>query len=137
MVDAGLLDSGMVDAGLPDAGAADAGRADAGTADGGGPDAGTTDAGIAVDAGPLVSFANSIAPILTMYCAGCHADRPLYSDARARVVPGNPTMSLLFQKITGTQSVGAPMPLGGQLSVDDPAATALIERWILEGALNN
>lgn len=121
-VDAGRVDSGVVDAGRPDAGAADAGR---------------TDAGMTVDAGPPVSFATNIAPIFTMYCVSCHTDRATYSNARARVVPGSPFSSLIFQKITGTQTVGSPMPLGGQLSVDDPAATALIERWILQGALNN
>jgi len=132
--DAGLFDAGpmIIDAGRPDAGAPDAGRPDAGAAD-----AGRTDGGMTVDAGPPVSFATTIAPIFTMSCVSCHTDRPMYSNARARVVPGSPLTSVIFQKITGTQTVGSPMPLGGQLSVDDPAATALIERWILQGALNN
>jgi hypothetical protein len=131
--DAGLFDGGPmpldagVDAGRPDAGATDAGR----------PDSGTTDAGMAIDAGPPVSFSISIAPIFTMYCVSCHTDRALYSNARARVTPGSPLTSLIFQRITGTQTVGSPMPLGGQLSVADPAATALIERWIRQGAPNN
>ncbi len=131
--DAGLFDGGPmpldagVDAGRPDAGATDAGR----------PDSGTTDAGMAIDAGPPVSFSINIAPIFTMYCVSCHTDRALYSNARARVTPGSPLTSLIFQRITGTQTVGSPMPLGGQLSVADPAATALIERWILQGAPNN
>lgn len=89
------------------------------------------------DAGPPVSFMTDVAPIFSNYCAGCHPSRPTYSDARARVVPFNPAGSLIFQKITGTQSSGGPMPPGGQLSVDDPAATLTIERWILQGALNN
>lgn len=143
--DAGLFDAGPmpVDAGPPDAGRADAGapvdagRPDAGGAvDAGRPDAGASDAG-SLDAGPPVSFMNDVAPIFTMYCVGCHASRAVYSNARARVVPGSPFTSLIYQKITGTQSQGAPMPLGGQLSVDDPAATSTIERWILQGALDN
>lgn len=89
------------------------------------------------DAGPPVSFMNDVSPIFSMYCASCHPNRPLYSDARARVVPGNPAASLIYQKITGTQSTGSPMPPGGQLSVADPAATLVIEQWILQGAPNN
>lgn len=136
--DAGLFDGGPmpIDAGV-DAGRVDAGVADAGRPDAGASDAGRTDAGMTVDAGPPVSFATNIVPIFTMYCVSCHTDRATYSNARARVVPGSPLASTIFQKITGTQTVGSPMPLGGQLSVDDPAATALIERWILQGALNN
>lgn len=130
--DAGLFDAGpMIDAGV------DAGRVDAGVADAGRPDAGSpVDAG-AVDAGRPVSFMNDLVPIFTMYCTSCHTNRATYADVRARVVPGSPLSSLLYQKITGTQTVGAPMPLGGQLSVDDAPATALIETWIRQGALNN
>jgi hypothetical protein len=90
-----------------------------------------------VDAGPPVSFMNDVAPVLSGACSACHANRASYTDARARVVPRNPAASLLYQKITGTQSLGGPMPPGGQLSVADPAGTALIEGWILQGALNN
>ena len=131
--DAGLFDGGpmIVDAGV------DAGRPDSGVPDAGRPDAGGSDGGMTVDAGPPLSFSTNIAPIFTMYCVICHSDRAMYSNVRARVVPGSPLTSLIFQKITGTQTVGSPMPLGGQLSVDDPAATSLIERWILQGALNN
>lgn len=92
---------------------------------------------MAVDAGPPVSFMNDVAPIFTMYCVSCHASRADYTNARMRVVPFSPPTSLIFQKITGTQSTGSPMPLGGQLSVDNPAATLTIEQWILQGALNN
>jgi len=44
-----------------------------------------------------------------------------------RVVPGHPSDSLLYQKIAGVQSCGAPMPLGGQLSA---AQRLCIEDWI-------
>jgi hypothetical protein len=50
-----------------------------------------------------------------------------------RVVPGNPDDSYLVQKIEGTASVGAQMPLGGpELSDDEIAA---IRQWITDGAL--
>ncbi|MDP3232287.1 MAG: hypothetical protein Q8S33_16765 [Myxococcales bacterium] len=133
--DAGVSDAGRVDAGIADAGLSDAGISDAGPADAGPADAGRPDAGMTVDAGPPVSFATNIVPIFTMYCVSCHPDRATYSDARARVVPGSPLTSVIYQRITGI--AGAPMPQGGQLSNDDPAATALIERWILQGAPNN
>lgn len=126
-VDAGRVDSGVVDAGRMDAGTTDAGRVDSGVVDAGRP-----------DAGPPVSFMTDLVPVFSNYCVSCHANRATYADVRARVTPNNPTSSLLFQKITATQSVGAPMPQGtaGLFSVDPPA-TALIERWILQGALNN
>ncbi len=126
--DAGTFDAGpLIDAGRPDAGAIDAGRLDAGVVG----DAGRP------DAGPPVSFMNDVAPIFASNCSGCHPSRPDHSNARARVVPFNPLGSLIFQKITGTQSSGGSMPPSGQLSVADPAATRTIERWILQGALNN
>lgn len=137
--DAGLFDAGPIvsDAGRTDSGVGDAGRTDAGTTDAGRMDAGVMDAG-RPDAGPPVSFMTDLVPVFSNYCVSCHANRTTYADVRARVTPNNPTASLLFQKITATQSVGAPMPFGtaGLFSVD-PAATALIERWILQGALNN
>ena len=132
--DAGPPDAGR-DAGSMDAGAMDAGRPDGGT-DGGRPDGGS-DAGMTIDAGPPVSFMTDLVPVFSGNCVSCHANRSTYSDVRARVVPFNPPSSLIFQKITGTQSTGNPMPPGGQLSAADPAATSLIERWILQGALNN
>lgn len=112
---------------------------DAGTFDGGGPrDSGTVvpDAGVRPTDGG-VSFQADLVPIFIRYCVSCHANRATHADVRARVVPGDPPGSLLYQKITGTQTRGAPMPLGGQLSNDDPPATMLIERWIRQGAANN
>src|SRR5688500_11954272 len=50
-----------------------------------------------------------------------------------RVEPGNPDDSYLVQKIEGTASVGARMPLGGpNLSAEEIAA---IRQWITDGAL--
>lgn len=47
------------------------------------------------------------------------------------VVPGDPSSSLLYDKLTNTPpSCGAPMPFGGTFSGD----TALIREWILMGA---
>jgi hypothetical protein len=120
------LDAGVFDAG----GAVDAGR------DGGlSPDAGRSDAGRA-DAG--VSFSNDVVPILNG-CLGCHPNRATFSDARARVAPGNPTTSLLYQKMIGTQASGNAMPPPPQppLVVSNPDEVSTIERWIQQGALNN
>ncbi len=51
---------------------------------------------------------------------------------RVRVVPGNPTMSLLYQKITNTQTCGASMPRNAALL---PAADQnVIRSWIAAGA---
>jgi hypothetical protein len=132
--DAGTFDAGppIIDAGRPDAGAIDAGFIDAGRVDSGM----VGDAGRA-DAGPPVSFMNDVSPIFASNCSVCHPSRPEYANARARVVPFNPLGSLIYQKITGTQSSGGSMPPSGQLSVADPAATLTIQRWILQGALNN
>lgn len=138
------FDGGEYDAAFPTSRDAsinfDAGRFDAGQVDAGA-DAGRTDAGTPVDAGRVdagtVSFQTDLVPVFTRYCVSCHATRNTYAEVRARVVPGDPPSSLLYQKITGTQTQGAPMPLGGQLSNDDPAATTLIERWIRAGASNN
>lgn len=132
-IDAGRIDSGVVDSGVRmDAGTTDAGRVDSGVMDSGVMDAGRP------DAGPPVSFMTDLVPVFSNYCVSCHTNRATYADVRARVTPNNPSGSLLFQKITATQSTGQPMPFGtaGLFSVDPPA-TALIERWILQGALNN
>jgi hypothetical protein len=127
----------------------DAGRpADGGV---GGMDAGTTmDAGSTVDAGMMVDagmtmdagvqggdggvrFSADVAPALGV-CLGCHPDRNTYADVRARVTPGDPSMSRLYQRIT---SQARPMPPSGPLSGSDPQGTANIEAWIRAGALDN
>ena len=132
MVDAGRPDAGL-DAGvIPDAGPmVDAGQPDAGPR----PDAGL-DAGVMPpDAGPPVSFMTDLAPVFGANCTSCHPTRDTYAEVRARVTPGNPNTSVIYQRITGL--AGNPMPPGGQLSSTDPAGTELIRRWILQGAPNN
>ena len=122
--------------------------------------AGCSDLGDKVDDGPLepppdtVSFITDIQPIFDANCAGCHglggaADldlRPGFSHASLvgvtateidmpRVDPGQPPTSWLFLKITGTQTVGDPMPPGGSRL---PESTLdLVAQWIVEGALDN
>lgn len=56
-----------------------------------------------------------------------------------RVVPNNPTGSLLYQKITGTQPMGCgtPMPPFGMvmgLNDTEPDLVARIQQWIMSGA---
>lgn len=108
-----------------------------------------------VPAPPItVSFASDIQPIFDANCTGCHGSggfagldlRAGFSHASLvdvtateidlpRVDPGDPTNSWLYRKLTGTQTVGDPMPYG---AFPLPAASvALVEQWILEGALDN
>jgi hypothetical protein len=58
------------------------------------------------------------------------------SSGDTRVVPGNPSESLLVQKVSGaTPPCGSPMPLGGPpLS---SAQVTLIQDWIKGGASND
>jgi hypothetical protein len=100
------------------------------------------DAGLdaGVDAG-LVSYAADIAPIFGGACGGCHAWNPgsvvnvvASSCGTPLVVPSMPSMSLIYQKVTGTQGCGGSMPPSGSLTA---AQIDLINRWILQGALNN
>jgi hypothetical protein len=49
-----------------------------------------------------------------------------------RVDPGNPDDSYLIQKLEGTATVGARMPLGGPFLSDDEMAA--IRQWIADGA---
>jgi hypothetical protein len=122
--------------------------------------AGCADLGEKVDDGPLqpppdtVSFATDIQPIFDLNCIGCHGLggnagldlRDGFSHASLvgvtateinmpRVDPGQPQTSWLYLKLTGTQTSGDPMPAGG---FPLPEATvALVEQWIVEGALDN
>jgi len=86
-----------------------------------------------VDAGPTVSFRDDVAPALTV-CLSCHSQRNTHAEASALVTANAPARSVLYQRIT---SMGRPMPPSGPLLVSNPAGTALIERWILQGAPNN
>lgn len=138
--DAGVYDAGPDagnDAGT-DAGRPDAGVRDAGTVDAGRPDAGTSDAGLD---GGSVSYAADIAPIFSGVCGGCHAwnytsvvNVTAMSCGTTLVVPGNSGQSLIYQKVTATQSCGGSMPPSGSLSAGQ---LDLINRWIAQGALNN
>lgn len=58
------------------------------------------------------------------------------SGCGTRVVPGNPTSSLLLTKLEGTQPVtcGDPMPIGTMLPADQIAA---VRTWITNGAPND
>lgn len=122
--------------------------------------AGCADLGDEVDDGPLqappvlVSYASDIQPIFDLNCVSCHGLGGFAGlDLRAgsshaslvgttsteidmpRVDPGQPQTSWLYLKLTGTQTVGDPMPYGG---LPLPAATVeLVEQWIVEGALDN
>lgn len=145
-------DAGAADAGLPDAGLI--GGADAGVD--AGSDAGVY-AGSPVDAG--VSFATQVWPIFQTHCAGCHiagasgglslAQAVAYENlvgqpsnclaSLPRIDPGSPATSLLYLKITNDAAkCGSSMPFGQTPLVgQDPAAVALINAWILEGARDN
>ena len=59
-------------------------------------------------------------------------DVPSLEDSGVqRVVPGNPDDSYLIQKLEGTASVGAQMPIGSTL---DQATIDVIRQWITDGA---
>lgn len=55
-----------------------------------------------------------------------------------RIEPGDPSQSYLFLKVTGNQTdvggSGATMPLGGSLTEQE---IQTLEKWILDGALDN
>ncbi len=50
------------------------------------------------------------------------------------IVPGNPTMSLLVQKVSSTPPCGVEMPVGGMLQ---PTEVKMLTDWIAAGAMNN
>ena len=57
------------------------------------------------------------------------------SSGETRVVPGNASQSLLFQKVSqASPSCGSPMPLGGPPLPGDQVT--LVENWINAGAPN-
>jgi len=91
--------------------------------------------------------------VFTPICIGCHSganapqglqltagnsaanliNMPAPRDAtQIRVIPGNPDGSLLIQKLKGTQTLGAQMPLGQPPL--DPSTIAVISQWITNGA---
>ena len=101
-----------------------------------------------------VSFATDIQPIFDANCIGCHgAGASAGLDLRAatsytllvnaassgytgaRVVPGDPHVSVLYQKLEGDPATGARMPFGGDAL--PPAQQLLIHDWLEQGAQNN
>jgi hypothetical protein len=123
---------------------------------GGGTGGAKMDAGGADMGGGMLSFATDVKPILTMNCAGCHGTDGGLSVAslatvmaatttncaknvsKKRVVPGDPTMSFLYLKISMTTNAlgtgcGMQMPRSGPpyLSTADQNT---IKNWIMQGA---
>lgn len=95
------------------------------------------------------AFAFRVAPTLTILraagpqgafqvCQGCHGGNggltiSNYSTVSARVTPGNPSTSLIWQRMNGMN--GALMPQGGPMR---PASEIqALEDWILDGAQDN
>jgi len=107
--------------------------------------------GVALALGTLVarsaepSFERDVAPLLRVYCAGCHAGRDAegglavetYALLRAGgssgdpLVPGDAAASLLVRRLAATGDDH--MPPGGQPQ-PSPAEIALIAGWIAAGA---
>lgn len=95
--------------------------------------------------GAPVSFSEQVLPILQEKCLACHNqsahlggwDASTYEtllssgDHAPVIVPGDPTNSLLAQKLLGTQKEGTVMPPGGKLSED---LIQIILDWIKAGA---
>ena len=96
------------------------------------------------------SWTSDVLPILQSYsCTGCHSGQlsslstllnvqagdysGLNSGANMPwITPGDPSLSYLFQKISGTQCAGGTMPQGsGSVSSSD---IDVIEDWINQGA---
>jgi hypothetical protein len=95
-----------------------------------------------------------VVPILSMRCtAACHnAEYTMAAQAytrlegmaggmcagRPRMMKGNAAMSLVYQKIAGTQNCGNGMPIAmGQHMKMPQAEIDLIKNWIDQGANNN
>lgn len=91
------------------------------------------------------SFSEQILPLLEAKCSMCHSQQATFggwdtssyeammtTGAHAPVVkPGDPTNSLLAQKVSGTQTQGGMMPPGGALPENE---VQLIVNWIAAGA---
>ena len=101
----------------------------------------------AAEAPAKVDFGRDIQPLLREHCVECHGPsqqmKGLRLDRRrdalpnrvgangARIVPGDSARSLLFRRLTGTQS-GPQMPPAGALP--EPKIK-LIQAWIDQGAV--
>jgi mono/diheme cytochrome c family protein len=91
------------------------------------------------------SFSEDIQPIFNRSCVACHGalggwDGSTYEavinsgNNSPVVIPSDGQVSILGQKVLGTQTYGTIMPPGGRLS---PEEIQLIINWIDAGALNN
>ena len=89
------------------------------------------------------TFSGSVLLIFESKCAACHGTMGAWNAASYSsvmttgahgpvVIPGDPTNSLLVQKLQGTQQIGVLMPPAGKLS---DAEIQIIIDWILNGAL--
>ncbi len=95
--------------------------------------------------GAPIRFSEQVLPILQEKCSACHNqnthlggwDASTYAtliasgDHAPVIVPGDPTHSLLAQKLLGTQEEGMVMPPGGKLPDD---LIQIILDWIKAGA---
>ncbi|AFM39941.1 cytochrome b subunit of the bc complex [Desulfosporosinus acidiphilus SJ4] len=79
------------------------------------------------------SYVKDIKPILGNSCIQCHSGFDSYSNAVAKVSPGNPETSLLFEHITG--KLQPQMPLGQNPLSNDQIQ--IIKNWIKDGAKND
>jgi hypothetical protein len=97
-----------------------------------------------------INYENDIQPIFNANCTGCHPGNAglnltelvsydnlvnvisLGYAPALRVKPGEPSESVLWNKVAGTNVYGQQMPQGGSLTLDE---ISLIENWISEGAL--
>lgn len=121
-----------------------------GGAGGGGSTGGGTAGGSAGGSAQVVSFASQVGPLIVARCGTCHgpttvAEASTFVRATSalctgpRITPGNAMTSLLFQKLSGTQTCGAPMPLGCSPGTNclPPVQLELIRDWLNDGAPAN
>ncbi|NUN15086.1 MAG: hypothetical protein HUU55_15760, partial [Myxococcales bacterium] len=106
---------------------------------------------------PQISYSQQVQPIWNKWCTNCHGVQGGLNLSSAvsynnlvnvnstcnslvkRVTPGNTAASMLWRKIANTSDkCGSAMPLvpGGLISAS-PSEAALVEQWILQGALKN
>jgi ubiquinol-cytochrome c reductase cytochrome b subunit len=77
-------------------------------------------------------FQKDILPIFQTYCTQCHPQYGSYSGISKEVTPGNPTNSMLYDRLTG--KIQPLMPPGQPLSKDQ---IQTFKNWIQDGAKNN
>lgn len=98
-------------------------------------------------------FSTEVSPIFTQHCWVCHPDMggldlgatEAYNalvnvtttgySPQKRIVPGDPSASVLWHKVSGSPDYGINMPPNGTyLSIEE---LRTIRDWIEQGALNN